>query len=527
VTCEPGAESSAYPPTYNPADAAALQPLATLANGNVAQVVFIPGGWTVLQGITDPGSGIQALLAKNTLPSDPNTTVLVIAMGQLWPGILGFFSGPVQNYALSALDPSLGGPPSGPVTPTTPLFCGVFQQQQYLQAAEPLIFAALKKFSTEVSGLPLMVIGQAQGAPLAQLAAMAFRKSRSGLPGNVHTAACYTFSTPPMGDTNFAALLTQTIPATFNVFAANVDFFATTPAPFPGAVRAGQPQALSATVPTLPELNNQPVDDPWREHSGAYYTGLLTQPTSSKTTPGTVTSPPSGYSADLAGSLTQLIAVAYQQTQHPNSQPSPLVSYALDSFVGISATRWGAIFTDKANKRIFVVFRGEICFEESVNALTQIGVAYPAYLPSDSALAPGMDQIYAALRTGLRAQAVAALGRVGGTNVIMGGHGVGGVLANIAALDFASQGGGLSAPSAVYTFGAPPSGDPNFASAFAASFATSSFQLSRQGDPFPSLNAISGGPMLVGQSLTLNGGSPYDDNIYHSLTSYIALLKSG
>lgn len=523
MTCESGAESSAYPATYNPADAAALQPLATFANGNVAQV-YIPG-WTVLQGITDPGSGIQALLAKNTLPSDPNTTVLVLAMGQRWPGILGFFSGQINNYVLSALDPKLGGPSPGPVTPTTPLFCDAFQRQ-YLNAAEPLIFAALTKFSTQVSGLPLMVIGQAQGAPLAQLAAMAFRKSRSGLPGNVHTAACYTFSTPPMGDTNFATLLTQTIPATFNVFAANVDFFASTPAPFAGAVRGGQPQALPATVPTLPELNNQPVDDPWREHSGAYYLGLLTQPTSSKTTPGKVTSPPAGYAGDLAQSLTQLIAVAYQQTQHPNSQPSPPVTYALDSFVGTSTTRWGAIFTDGANKRIFVVFRGEICFEESVNALTQIGVAYPDYLPSPSALAPGMDQIYAALRTGLRAQAVAALGKVSGTNVIMGGHGVGGVLANIAALDFASQGGGLSAPSAVYTFGAPPSGDPSFASAFAARFATTSFQLSRPGDPFPSLGPIAGGPMLVGQSLTLNGGSPYDDNIYHSLTSYIALLKS-
>ncbi|MES2706266.1 MAG: hypothetical protein V4726_06625 [Verrucomicrobiota bacterium] len=516
---------------YQAADAALLQPVASMANGDVGSITFIPGGWTVIQTLSDASSGVQAILAVTTLPSTGDT-VAVLALGQLWPGILRFFSGGPNQYGLTALNANVSGQPASPVTPATPLFSGAYQTR-YVSNAEPLIFKALSQpaIAAQVTGLPLIVIGQAVGAPLAQLAAMAFRQTRSGIPANIHTAACYTFSTPPMGDVNFAALLVSTIPASFNVYADNVDFFASPPVPFPGAVRSGVPQALAAAIPTVPELNNAQVDDPWREHSGAYYTGLLTTPAGSPTTPGTVTAPPSTFSTDLAQTLTQMTAVAYQQTQHPNSTVSPPVSgYTLNSFLSSGGTRWGAIFTDAPNQRVFVIFRGEICFEETVSALTQQGIVYPAYLPSPAALAPGLDQIYSGLRPALRSQAAAALTAVGGTNIIVAGHGVGGALANIAALDFASQGGGFSAPSAVYTFGSPPSGDPSFQSSFNTQFGTagatpSSFQVTRPGDPFPSLMAISGGPMTVGLKLTLNGATPYDDNIYHSLTSFLALLN--
>jgi hypothetical protein len=358
---------------------------------------------------------------------------------------------------------------------------------------------------------------------------MAFRTSRVGIPANLHTAACYTFSTPPMGDANFATLLSTTVPAAFNAYANGVDFFATPPAPFPKATRAGQPQPLAASIPTLAVLNNQQVDDPWREHSGAYYTQLLGGSVSGSVTPGNVPSPPAGYSGDLAVTLLQLIAIAYQQTQHPNSAPSPAPIFTPDSFLTANGTRWGAIFRDAPNKQIYVVFRGELSLEESVNALSQDGAVSPAYLPPGCGLEPGLDQIYSALRNGLRAQAAAALSVVGGTRVIMGGHGVGGALANIAALDFASQGGGLTAPVVIYTFGAPPSGDGAFQNAFQTQFAGASsisFQLARAGDPFPGLVFAPGAwTQTVGTSLVLTGGTPYDDNINHSLTSYLVLLK--
>ena len=74
---------SAYPATYQPLDALALQPVASLANGNVMAIPFIPGGWQIIKAITDSSSGIQALLVTNSLPSDPDQTYAVLAMGQL------------------------------------------------------------------------------------------------------------------------------------------------------------------------------------------------------------------------------------------------------------------------------------------------------------------------------------------------------------------------------------------------------------------------------------------------------------
>jgi Lipase (class 3) len=517
----------AYPATYQAEDAAALQPIAALANGNVSAIPFIPGGWTIITPLADSYSGTQAFLLTNSLPSNPDQQFAVLAMGQRWTGLLSlYFSGDMKGFALTTLGASLAPPPSNAA-----LFCDAFQKQ-YTNCAEPAIFKILNEagFATQVAGLPLIVVGQGLGGPLAQLAAMAFRQSRSGIPANLHTAACYTFSTPPMGDSNFATLFTQTIPAAFNVSAAEVDFFANPPQPLSGALPAGVPKALPAKIPTLSILNNQAVDDPWRERSGAYYTQLLGGAASGATTPGNVLAPPQGYSGDLAANLTQLIAVAYQQTQHPGAQPSPIPAYSLDSFITTpSGTRWGAIFLDNANKRVLVVFRGELSFEESVKALTQIGLVYPTYLPNGCSVAPGMDQIYAAVRPAFRASVTSGLGKVGGTAIVMAGHGVGGSLANIAALDFATQAGGITAPVAIYTFGAPPSGDPNFQTAFSSQFtgsAISSFQLSRNGDPFPGLPAVSGGPNTVGATLNLTGGTPYDDFINHSLTSYIVLLKA-
>jgi hypothetical protein len=521
----------AYPNDYQEIDAAVLQPIASLANGDVLSIRYIPGEWNIVTALADKYSGVQALLLTNTLPSNTDQTFAVLALGQLWTGLLSnyFAGGKSAAFDLKPLAASLGGPG----TPTA-LFCDAYQKQ-YTTVAEPQIFAELKKTSvaTQVSSLPLIIVGQALGAPLAQLAALAFRALRPGIPANLHTAACYTFSTPPMGDANFSnLLLDQNNRAVFNVWAKDVDFFADPPVPFPNATRAGKPQpVLTAAIPTLPVLNNQAVDDPWVEHSGAYYTQLFGSTVGGKMTAGKIESPPAGYSNDLAVTLLQLIAVAYQQTQHDNSPPSPNPVFTRNSYIASGATRWGAIFTDQPNQRIFVVFRGELSLEESVNALSQDGATSPAYLPAGCALTPGVEQIYAALRTDLRTKAAAALASVGGTKVYMAGHGLGGVLANIAALDFATQGGGLTAPIAIYTFGAPPSGDDNFFQpAYDAQFAgaaPTSYQLTRAGDPFPALQyAGTAWTVTVGANTVLTGSAPlYDDNINHSLTSYIVLLK--
>lgn len=527
---------SGYPITYQSGDAALLQPIAALANSDLTSLFFIPGGWVVVA--TLPSSsvgpsafGTQVLLATNTLPSNPDHTVLVMAFGQTWPGILSpnYFNGATLGTSMSALevlDPSLGGPIIPPPPPPTAPFFVTAYQQQYCAHTEKRLFAVLSQpaIQNQINGLPLIVVGQALGAPLAQLAALAFRIGRSGLPAKISTSACYTFSTPPMGDTNFNTFFQQQIPASFNVYADRVDFFAAPPTPIPGAIRCGQAVPVTSAIPA--------IDDPWVEHSGAFYTQLLGGTPSGSSTPGSVTSPPSTYDNDLAYTLAQLCATAYQQAQHPNLPPAPNVaSYNLDSVVSSNGIRWGAIFVNSANNRVVLAFRGAVAFEETVFALTQLGVTYPPYLAANAAIAPGTGQIYSALRPALLTQLASALGKAGTSpGILITGHDVGGILANVAALDFAQPGGKVPKPSAIYTFAAPPSGDPVFQGAFNALYASasspSSFQLARSSDPFPILTVV-GGAMRMGSSLALTGTTPADDNINHSLTSFLTLLEPG
>jgi hypothetical protein len=535
-----GAATEPYPSTFQSADAAVLQPVAALANGNLTSVYFIPGGWQILKVVPNTGqpNGTQFLVLLNTLPSNPSQTVAVIAFGQSWDGVLGPQymtpsppgSGPADvGYALDTLDPLLGGPDPSPIGPPpdgTPLFSSAYQQQ-YLQQTEARLFQVLSlpTIAAAVNGLPLIVVGQAQGAPLAQLAALAFRSSRSGLPANINTAACFTFATPPLGDTNFDALLQQLVPASFNVYAttatsSTIDFFATPAVPFASGTRCGQPTPVTGTIPA--------PDDPWFEHSGAFYTTLLGGTPSGHTTPGTVQSPPTTYSADFASTLAGLCAVAYQQAQHPDLAPPSVPGYVLDSVASANGVRWAAIFVNGANTRVIVAFRGACGFEETVNAVTQFNVVYPSYLKNSAAIAPGLDQIYTPMRTSLRAAVVSALAKAGNApSVVVTGHDVGGALANIAALDFATNGGGISAPAFVYTFAAPPSGDPVFQNDFTSRFGSStrplSFQLMRPGDPFASI-LVFGGTQSMPVGLVLTGATPSDEGVNHSLTSYITLL---
>lgn len=147
--------------------------------------------------------------------------------------------------------------------------------------------------------------------------------------------------------------------------------------------------------------------------------------------------------------------------------------------------------------------------------LLRPGASPRTICPPDRWSLRARTKFYSAVRAVLRTQALAALTKVSGTTVIICGHGAGGARADIAALDFATQGGRLRAPSAVDTFGAPGGRDPNFCAAFNAQFTafptTPTSLIVAAKRPVPAACQPPDGPR--GQILTLNGSSPYDDNI--------------
>ncbi|MBL9128187.1 MAG: hypothetical protein JNL97_11090 [Verrucomicrobiales bacterium] len=515
---------NSYPATYQATDAALVQDLASVASGDIRPVSFLPG-WQVIAkipGEADDLLGFAILVAKRTLPSFPDRPAVVMAVGQAWSDFLGNYNaaqdGP-GDFGLSPLDDVLGGASAGAAA-----FCGAFQTQ-YVKRVEKRLFRALSGGEVQrwVNDLPLIVTGQGLGAPLAQLIALAFRRGRSDLPTGLRcvTSACYTFSTPPMGNAAFSTFFRQTVPAAFEVRAERIDGFAM-PASNPPAVAAGNVQGLTRNAPE--------IDDPWVERGATFYASLLGHDAHPPTMPGGIGNPPppEGFRGELAQTLARLCAVTYQQAQHPDLPPSPnLPSYVLDSKVSAKGTLWACLFVDAPNTRVVAAFRGSIGFAETTSLVTPVGNANPDYLPYGSSVGSGFDAVYAGLRATFRTLLAAALAKAGtGSSLLLAGHGEGGVLANIAALDLAgSPVPGLAAVGAIYTFGSPPSGNDVFRRHFEAGYPANSFQLVRQRDPFPQLTPF-GGPYAPGLTLELIGATTADDHLDHSLTSFVELLRT-
>ena len=517
---------NSYPATYQAADAALFQDLASVVSGDIRPVSFLPGWQLVakIPGEADDRLGFTILVAKRTLPSFPDQPAVVMAVGQAWSDLLGNYNAAQEgpgDFALSPLEDVLGGAAAGAAT-----FGGAFQTQ-YVTRVEKRLFQALSGGEVQrgVNDLPLIVTGQGLGAPLAQLVALAFRRGRSDLPAGLRcvTAACYTFATPPMGNAAFSTFFRQTVPAAFEVRAERIDGFAKPGSNSP-AVAAGNVQGLSGSAPE--------IDDPWVERSGPFYASLLGHDVHPPTTPGRIGNPPTPerYRGELAQTLARLCAVTYQQAQHPDLPPSPnLPSYGLDSKVSTKGTLWACLFVDAPNTRVVAAFRGSIGFAETTSLVTPVGNANPDYLPYGSSVGSGFDAVYAGLRTSFRTLLAAALTRAGtGSSLLLAGHGEGGVLANLAALDLAQNPvPGIAAVDvdAIYTFGAPPSGNEVFRRRFEAKYPANSFQLVRQRDPFPQLTPF-GGTYAPGLTLELIGATRADDHLDHSLTSFVELLPT-
>ena len=514
---------------YNTSDSTKLQALAGIANGSIEPHIFVRGWGIPAEVIPQIPGGMRAILFVMPLPSTGSETVVTLAIGQSWTSLVGeslYIYDSDQKVSGFRLDP-IGRNLGGGECAGNPEFNAAYLEQ-YSEYFEPALFKAIEasaQLKDQLNGKKLFVTAQAQAAPLAQLAAMAFRRTRTGLPDGLvlTTECCYTFAMPPVGNADFSTCLNANAPSgAYNVYAGKVDQFASPPVMPKDTVRTGTPEDLSkATIPV-------PYDEPWFERSAPYYTQSLGGADPSSPSNGEVSNPPEGFSANFAFTLAELAAAACGLAMRPDLPQHPVVpNYNLEGQpITSNNAPWAYLFTNKTTTpaRVIVVFRGSITFTELVAAITPFGQSPPAYLPKNCQILSSVDAIYSPLREALRSAVSTLLKLLPGMSkeIVVTGHDLGGTLANVCALDIATDPAGLIKPGPVYTFGAPLVGNISFAEAFNAQFASKSFQLGRPGDIFP---FIPENRMPVPAAVPLAGVPTWDDPEQHALRGYAELLN--
>ncbi|MDB5041442.1 MAG: lipase [Candidatus Eremiobacteraeota bacterium] len=488
---------------YSAADAAVLVQLAEAAAGDLSAGAVLPPGWSPLATVpanppAPPAAmGAQAIYATGNLPSDPATTVVVLAVGMPWITYLNAFS----DGVLDIVPVPFGVPSTGKIVPT---FAQLYGQ---LRGG---LWAAL----TQAGKNPIVVTGIGLGAPLAQLAALDLTPPNVGPKKELPAAApsCYAFSTPAFGDAVFAGDLARVVASSWTVTPAylnqNLDLFASVPSG--GDVTlSGTPQQVATQFPT-------PFDDPWIERSPWFYADALGQPfTPPPSSPTTISPQGTAFQPVLASALSQLCAVTYGLAQNPAlAQRQPLTSYTYVGPLAATGSAVGATFSFAGG--LAVAFRGAITFAEFGGLLASSNLAHAKFIANSAYVHAGALAMYAPLRNALLAQLNAL---PAGSQIVFTGHDLGGALAIIAAADVIKNAPTLTKP-VVYTFGAAPVAGPTFPALVATA---TIFAVARPNDFLPQ-SMLMGGFVQLGTTMTLGGTPAQDEPGAHSATGYATLF---
>jgi hypothetical protein len=484
---------------YSAADAGVLVQLAAVAAGDLSGgSPVLPAGWSTL--VTVPANppppayagGPQAILVTGNLPSAPQTTAVVLAVGMPWLTYLNTFVDGVLVMLPS--DISAAGQIVAPFS---------IMYDQLRQG----IWAALAQAGSNT----LVVTGMGLGGPLAQLAALDLSplNVRTKMPPTTAAPACYSFSSPAPGDPSLAAAITQAVPAAWCVLPAflgtMIDRFGSI-ADVPGTTPAGTVQTFAAQYPS--------PDDPWIERSPWYYAGWLNQPVAPPPPAPTTISPTgTGFAPLLAASLAKLCGYTYglAQSQGPQQPPSP---YAYATSINYQNAVIAASFSGSGYA---IAFRGETTFSDFGGIVANSQTAYAPFISGTVNLHAGAVQVYTAIRPALLSliQAVPA-----GTPIALTGHDFGGALAVLAAADMLLNLPAMGAPT-VYTFGAFPVGGPAFAPLVAGA------TIYAVGRPSDFMSQAFSQTVLfpVGTAIALGGTPAVDDPSAHAITGYYGLLN--
>ena len=505
-------------------DAACLAQLAGAAGRDLSIGAALPPGWSVFETLPNVApplgaatTSAQGFIASGALPSDPATPVTVVALAY-----------PLQSYAAWSSANFVSR-----ATGLQPLPQGVIAGNA--QALAPAVngYGSLRGALWQAFGRTaprdVIVTGAQLGAAMAAICAIDLRPGQTGPDGKTKGPArksrCLMLSAPAPGNAALAQVLAAETAGAWTLgtthLGAAIDTFPG--GPESGAVAAGTPVAVPAHILAIPDLISGP--DTWvQRDSDAYVAALGGDPVDLGMVAAQI-SATAGFDVLRAAALSDMIGLPYLLSAYPGLGVNvSMLPYAPGASIADGGTIWGAVA--QAPGTTALLFRDAIGWPE-FDTLTcdYLPVATP-FSGSQWDLAKvhsGAATLFLRLRAAIAAEVKAALSAAPETVLDFAGHGLGGAVAALAAIDTVETLAPRQAPR-VWMFGAPVFGSYDFLAPAAALIGPTTIRVNRRADFLPRLGFtfLTEG---LGQAVSLLGRPRITDPEAHGLSGYAGLLS--
>ncbi|OAN79413.1 hypothetical protein A8B78_11810 [Jannaschia sp. EhC01] len=506
-------------------DAACLAQIAGAAEGDLSIGAALPPGWSVFETFPKAApplgpktTGAQGFIASGALPSDPAQTVTVVALAY-----------PLQSYAawssanpvgrpsgLSALPQGVTGTSASALAPAT--------------AGYGALRGALWEAFARTAPRKVIVVGAHVGAAMAAIGAIDLRPGQIGPDGKTkgptEPSDCVMLSSPAPGDQGLAQLLAATAAGAWTVSTAHlrvaIDTFPGTPAS--GTSLAGTPMVVPARTIGAPGLIADA--DTWVQRDmGAYASALGGDPVNLGTMAAHL-STQSQVDTLRAATLSDLIGLPYLLSGYPGLRiAAPTTPYMLKApLADANGMIWGA--TAQAPGTAAVLLRGSVPWQEFDTYTCDYNPVVTPFTGDKWRLAKvhsGAVTLFGHLRSAISVEIKAALTADPETTLDFAGHGLGGAVAALAAIDTVLTLAPRHTPR-VWLFGAPLFGTYDFLTPAEELIGATTNRINRRADFLPqipfALNSIG-----LGQASALIGRPAVTDPGAHGLSGYASLLS--
>lgn len=526
---------------YSQSYAGVLVQLAEIASRpGLTNNTLLPPGWSLLKLIVSdkskpPTPNAQGFFASGSL-DDSGQSVCVLALGVTWASFLDNF---YSTFGTMLWD----NPPNGLVPSDAGMAMlatgsgGGGFNPMYTQIRKS-IWGNL----SAVGSMPLYVVGKCVAGPLAQMAALDLRAGHAGPSGETAltaTPTCYVFSTPPYASAPFVNYFNKQVPQSYNVLAGvdkpPVDLFPSKPVP-PTNLNIGDFMS-GGTLEAIDTARPNP-DDNWVERSGDFYlAGLGGTPMPPPPVTGRIVNPPDKFSRDLANTLAQLSAYALAHRQRPLATIDlKIAPYQFQGDISVNDIKYCSLFTSQGSPgSVVAAFTDVVTWEELANVQAYSFAQSATFLSSSyTGIHLGLLKIYTSqifttpTSTNAKTFREALIGQLqtlttGGKTLYLTGHGFGGALAGLAALDLRVNYSSIVL-SKLYTFGMSPWTTYEAAQKFNTALGADAYLVARPADFAPKLKLTSQ-YFPINQPVRLDGVPPNDEPSGHSLTGYMNLLN--